>query len=208
MRFTTIEEQVGAQHLAARWLPELLSKVEAGLRDMGATPRGSIPARALAGGLENEPGLPAATAQAGEVTDPAIALCIMRGRRLMELRFEKAFEVFLTVNREGAASTLDNTMPRECGRKAPSAPNTSCRESGCATPPRLDGHLFHESYAQEKLGKIVKGRLAIVRAFARSRSHKDFMRRVDGRISRFDHIRVWGFKSGQLGLAMGRQRKS
>ena len=60
MRFESLEEQVAAQRLAAQWLPELLSKVEAGLRDMGATPRGSF--------LESEP---------GEVTDPAIALCIV-----------------------------------------------------------------------------------------------------------------------------------
>lgn len=157
MRFNTIEEQVGAQHLAARWLPELLSKVEAGLRDMGATPKGSV--------LENEP---------GEITDPAIAVCVVRGRRLMELRFEKAFEVFLTVDRE-------------------------------AEPPHLDGRLFHEPYAKKKLDKILAGRLAIVRAFARSRSHKDFMRRAKGLISRFDHVRVWGFKSRRLGFSKGKR---
>ena len=191
MWFSTIEERAGAQHLAARWLPELLSKVEAGLRDMGATPRGNF--------LENEP---------GRITDSAIAVCVVRGRRLMELRFEKAFEAFLTVDREGAVSTLDDTTPRDGGRETPSAPNTSCRESGCATPPHLDGRLFHEPYAEKKLDKIVRGRLAIVRAFARSRSHKDFMRRAEGRISQFDHIRVWGFKSGKLGFSAGRRRKS
>lgn len=160
MRFESVVEQAGAKNLTARWLPELLSKVEAGLRDMGATPRASF--------LENEP---------GEVTDPAIALCIVRGRRLMELRFEKAFEAFLAVDRE-------------------------------AEPPRLDGRLFYEPYAEEKLGKIVKGRLAIVGAFARSRSHRDFMCRVEGRISNFDHVRVWGFKSGRLGLTTGKRRRS
>ena len=150
MRFKSVEESVAAQRLAARWLPELLSKVGAGLRDMGATPRRSF--------LEDEP---------GEVIDPAIALCIVRGRRLMELRFEKAFEAFLAVDRE-------------------------------AQPPHLDGRLFHEPYAHKKLDKIVQGRLAIVRAFARSRSHRDFMRRAQGLVSRFDHVRVWGFKSGYV----------
>jgi len=153
MRFESVEERVGAQRLVARWLPEFLSKVEAGLRDMGATPRGSF--------LESEP---------GEVTDPAIALCIVRGRRLMELRFEKAFEAFLAVDRE-------------------------------AQPPHLDGRLFHDPYAENKLDRMVRGRLAIVRAFAKSRSHKDFMRRAQGLISRFDHVRVWGFKSQSYRLS-------
>ena len=158
MRFESVEEQAAAQHLATRWLPELLSKVEAGLRNMGARPRGNV--------LENE---------SGELADPAIAVCVVRGRRLMELRFEKAFEVFLAVDRE-------------------------------AQPAHLDGRLFHEPYAEKKLDKILAGRLAIVRAFARSRSHRDFMRRAKGRISRFDHVRVWGFKSGNLGLTTSKRR--
>ena len=160
MRLESLKEQVGAQRLAARWLPELLSKVEAGLRDMGAAPRGNF--------LGSEP---------GEVTDPAIALCIVRGRRLMELRFEKAFEVFLAVDRE-------------------------------AQPPRLDGRLFYEPYAQKKLDKIVKGRLAIARAFTRSRSHKGFMRLAKGVISTFGHIRVWGFKGRSRGFSNRLPRKS
>ncbi len=160
MRFNTIEERAGAQHLAARWLPEFLSKVEAGLRDMGAMPRGSI--------LENEP---------GEITDPAIAVCVVRGRRLMELRFKKAFEVFLAVDRE-------------------------------AEPPHLDGRLFYEPYAEEKLDKILAGRLAIVRAFARSRSHRDFMRRAQGLVSEFDHIRVWGFRERSRHSSNSARRKN
>jgi hypothetical protein len=138
----------------------LLSKVEAGLRDMGATPKGKV--------LENEP---------GELADPAIAVCVVRGRRLMELRFEKAFEVFLAVDRE-------------------------------AEPPHLDGRLFHEPYAEKKLDKILAGRLAIVRAFARSRSHRDFMRRVEGRLSKFDHVRVWGFRRRSRGSSNRLSRKS
>jgi hypothetical protein len=160
MRFESVEEQASAECLAARWLPELLSKVETGLRDMGATPRGSF--------LENEP---------SEVTDPAIALCIVRGRRLMELRFEKVFEAFLAVDHE-------------------------------AEPPRLDGRLFYEPYAEEKLDKIVKGRLAVVRAFARSRSHRDFMRRAERLVSPFDHVRVWGFKGRSRHSSNGARRKS
>jgi hypothetical protein len=72
-------------------------------------------------------------------------------------------------------------------------------------PIRLDPRLFDEAFAEEKLGKVIEGRLAMVRVLNDSRGTGEVAGNIQKLGGKHGVFRVWEFENGAGGEGRGRQ---
>jgi len=142
VKFSSGPETVAAMVVTTRWLPELVRRVEKGVKALGV----KIEKRVM---LKFEDGS----------VCPAL---LLRGRRgwHLELRLQNAFADFLTLDRD-------------------------------EKPVRLDPRLLDPEFAEKKMGDVVEGRLAMVRAFNRSRRAGDVAKHIQELGAGHGTFRVW-----------------
>jgi len=147
VEFSNKAETLAAMLVTTRWLPELVRRVERGVKALG----GKIEKKAMV----NYPD--------GKV-DPVL---LVRGRRgwHLELHLRNAMEDFLLLDRD-------------------------------EKPIRLDPRLFDSEFAEKKMRDIVEGRLAMVRAFNRSRRAGDVANEIQKLGVKNSRFRVWEFEGG------------
>jgi hypothetical protein len=63
-------------------------------------------------------------------------------------------------------------------------------------PVRLDPRLFDEEFAEKKLGEVVEGRLAMVRALNESRKVGEVAGRIQKLGGKHGAFRIWEFEDG------------
>ena len=141
MKFSSRGEMLAAVAVTARWLPQLVRRVEAGVKDMGV----EITKRF-------------ALKSPDETICPTLRL--KHGNWEIELRLGNALEDFLLVDRE-------------------------------EKPVRLDPRLLDEKFAAKKLGDVVEGRLAMVRAFKESRGAREVAKHIEKHARKGDRYRIW-----------------
>ena len=148
MNFSSDAETVAAMVVTVRWLPELVRRVEKGVKALGAV----IMKKAM---LRFEDGTSCPT-------------LFLRGSGgwYLELRLQNAFEDFLTIDRD-------------------------------EKPVRLDPRLLDDAFARKKLRDVVEGRLAMVRAFNRSRRPGDVVGHIQKLGARYGRYRIWREEGGE-----------
>ena len=147
MKFSSGPETLAAMLVTTRWLPELVRRVEKGVKALGV----KIEKRAM---LKFEDGS----------VCPALFLRGKRGWHL-ELHLRNAMEDFLLLDRD-------------------------------EKPVRLDPRLLDPDFAEKKMRDIVEGRLAMVRAFNRSRRAGDVANEIQKLGVKNSRFRVWEFEGG------------
>jgi hypothetical protein len=147
VEFSGKAETVAAMVVTIRWLPELVRRVEKGVKALGA----KIEKRAM---LRFEDGT-------------ACPTLFLRGRRgwHLELRLQNALADFLTLDRD-------------------------------EKPVRLDPRLFDPEFAEKKMRDIVEGRLAMVRAFNKSRRAGDVANEIQKLGVKNNRFRIWEYEGG------------
>jgi hypothetical protein len=141
MKFSSKGEMTAAVVVTARWLPQLLRRVEAGVKALGVEITKKVMLKAP-----------------GETICPTLRL--KHGNWEIELRLKNALEDFLLVDRE-------------------------------EEPVRLDPRVLDVKFAEKKLGEVVEGRLAMVRAFKESRGASEVAEKLRKHASKQDRIRIW-----------------
>jgi hypothetical protein len=150
VEFSSKAETLAAMAVTVRWLPELVGRVENGVKALGA----KIEKKAMVNYPDGK-------------TDPVL---LVRGRRgwQLELHLRNAMQDFLLLDRD-------------------------------EKPIRLDPRLLDDEFAEKKLGEVVEGRLAMVRAFNRSRRAGDVAKHIQKLGAKHGTYRIWEFEGGAGG---------
>lgn len=147
MEFSSKAETLAAMVVTIRWLPELVGRVEEGVKALGA----KIEKRTMVNYPDGK-------------TDPVL---FVRGRRgwHLELHLRNAMEDFLLLDRD-------------------------------EKPVRLDPRLLEPEFAEKKLGEVVEGRLAMVRALNETRKVGEVAGKIQKLGGKYGTYRIWEFEAG------------
>jgi hypothetical protein len=188
VKFGSKGEMLVAAVITVRWLPELVRRVEAGVKALGFTIHRKVMAQCTDGRRDpililHHPGfrrrrgrgpkaageaVPTASERSPAATGPKPGAGAVRPGWEFWLNIQSALADFLTLDRD-------------------------------EDPVRVDVRLTDPAFAEKKLGEVVEGRLAMARAVRESRRVGDLVRNVKKHGAPNTMYRVWECEQEQDG---------